>query len=301
MKDISIIIPFKNSIRTLPRLFNSIPDNDNIEIILVENSDIPLTKQQIGIDRDYKLLNAASQRYAGGARNVGIEASTGKWLIFADSDDFFSPDAFSIISNYLDSPFDLIYFGCDSVFDDTMQPSDRHKIFNGIVKDLSTGKYPEIRAKLYHVVPWAKMIRRNLIIENNIRFDEVIASNDIYFSTLCAYYSQKFSYNTAQIYIVTTRKGSLAYKWNKDILNARFMVALRRNKFLKTHNLGQYQVSVMQYFYKAAQIQPILILKFLYNSFQYKQNIFIGISNWLRTSNNIRKQEKKENKYIEYK
>ena len=300
MKDISIIIPFKNTVDSLPRLFNSIPEADNIEIILIENSDTPLSKEQIGIQREYILLNASSDRFAGGARNVGIEASNGKWLIFADSDDFFSPDAFSVFSEYINSKYDLIYFGCNSVYDDTLQQSVRHKPFNNLVKDLSTGNCDELKGKLYHVVPWAKMIRRSLIMENQIRFDEVIAANDIYFSTLCAYYSQNFTCDTEQIYIVTTRKGSLAYKWNKDILEARFMVALRRNKFLKKHKLGHYQVSIMFYYYKALKTNPILLFKFIYKSICFGQNIFVGINNWVTTFFNINTQEKKEKNYIEH-
>lgn len=301
MKDISIIIPFKNTVNTLPRLLNSIPKLDNIEIILIENSDYPMSRDQIGINREYKLLNAPENRYAGGARNVGIEASSGKWIIFADSDDFFSPNAFEIFEHYIDSPHDLIYFGCNSVYDDTLQQGDRHKPFNNIVKDLSTGKCSELKGKLYHVVPWAKMIRRSLIIENQIRFDEVIAANDVYFSTLCAYYSQKFTYDTKQTYIVTTRKGSLAYKWNEDILESRFTVALRRNKFLKMHKLGHYQVSIMFYFYKALKIRPSLLFKFIYKSICFRQNIFVGINNWTKTFFNINIQEKKEGNYIELK
>ena len=36
--DISVIIPHRNSIKTLDRLFDSIPVSDRIEIILVDNS-----------------------------------------------------------------------------------------------------------------------------------------------------------------------------------------------------------------------------------------------------------------------
>ena len=73
MIDISIIIPFKNSIDTLSRLFDSIPENDNIQIILVENCDVPHTKEELGIKRDFELLNAPSFKYAGGVHIHAIE------------------------------------------------------------------------------------------------------------------------------------------------------------------------------------------------------------------------------------
>lgn len=296
MKKYSIIIPFRNTTRTLSRLFESIPDREDIEILLIENSDSPLTRSEIGIERDYILLNAPAKRYAGGARNVGVEHSSGEWLIFADSDDFFSEGAFDVFDKYQNSNYDLICFGCDSVYDDTLEPSDRHHMFNNIIKNYKAGNYEEIRARLYMVVPWAKMVRKSLVNEYNIRFDEVIAANDIYFSTLCGYYSKCFAADESQVYVVTTRKGSLANKWNDDILKSRFLVGLRRNKFLKQHGLSSYQVSVMIYLYKALCRSPKMFMSFLFESIKYKQNIFIGLGNWigtfLRTSVNDRNKKK---------
>ena len=49
--DISIIIPQKNSLCTIPRLFASIPDTNRVEIILVDNSDVPVKKEDIKVSR----------------------------------------------------------------------------------------------------------------------------------------------------------------------------------------------------------------------------------------------------------
>lgn len=299
MKEISIIIPFKGSLQTLPRLFDSIPKQDNIEIILVENSDTPLTKEQIGIDRDYILLDASENRYAGGARNTGIEASSGKWLIFADADDFFSNDAFNILFQYVDSAYDLIYFGCDSVFDDTLHPSDRHIPFNNILQKLKDAEEPEIKSKLDFVVPWAKMVRTELVKKYTIRFDEVIAANDIMFSVKCAYHSNNFTFNERHVYVVTTRKGSLANRWNEAILTSRFMVGLRRNRFLKDHSLDRYQVSVMIYLFKALKMNFGLFLKFIIQAITYRQNIFIGYRSWINTYISSKTKDNAIASYIE--
>ena len=45
MIDFSVIIPHRNSKETLPRLFETIPASPNIEIIVVDNSDVPLKKE----------------------------------------------------------------------------------------------------------------------------------------------------------------------------------------------------------------------------------------------------------------
>ena len=92
-KDFSIIIPHRDSVQYLPKLFSSIPDSDGIEIIIVDNSPEPISKDSIGVDREFQLLYSSPSRGAGGARNVGVENAHGKWLLFLDADDYFAEGA----------------------------------------------------------------------------------------------------------------------------------------------------------------------------------------------------------------
>ena len=98
---ISVIIPQKNSLDTLGRLLGSIPVDDRIEIIIVDNSEVPITKSLINNHRDYQLLHSDPSRFAGGARNVGLAAAKGQWLVFSDADDFFAPNAFDYFFIYI--------------------------------------------------------------------------------------------------------------------------------------------------------------------------------------------------------
>ena len=88
----SIIIPNYNKeeyVRdTLDSVFNQ--TYKNIEVIVVDDGS---TDNSINIINEYnvKLLHTNRKR-AGGARNIGIDNASGDYIIFLDSDDYFTND-----------------------------------------------------------------------------------------------------------------------------------------------------------------------------------------------------------------
>lgn len=296
--DISVIIPQRNSVDTLKRLFDSIPKANNVEIILVDNSTTPIGKTDVNTDKDFTLLYSEPSRFAGGARNVGLEHARGKWLVFADADDFFTPTAFDVFFSHINDDEDLIYFKSDSVYDDTLEPSDRHLMFNGYIDDYLSGRSDEMGCRLDYLVPWGKMIKRELVEKHHIRFDEVLAANDMYFSTLVGYYSEKFAVDERPVYVITTRKASLANRRDLPVIKSRYLVSLRRNEFLKKHGLSDRQGSVMVYIYQAKQFGIKELFWFFKKAIQYKQNIFLGMKNWIGTYRRLQSNAQKNKDYI---
>ncbi len=294
----SIIIPQRNSLDTLPRLFNSIPKREDIEIILIDNTPDPISREDVGVDRCYQLLHASPERFAGGARNVGIENANGEWLLFCDADDFFYKGAFDKFDQYAETNYDLVYFKANSVYDDTLEPSNRADLFSNLVDDYLQSKIDEMSCRLYYAVPWGKMVKRSLVEDNHIRFDEVIAANDVYFSTLTGFYAKKFTVSEGIVYTVTVRKGSLTQIRSYNNLKSRYKVFLRRNKFFKEHGLDKMQISVMYHIYNSVRFGIDKTIYFLWEAMKYRQNIFIGAKSWFKTKSEINEKEKKEKKYL---
>lgn len=294
----SIIIPQKDSLKTLSRLFDSIPNDDGIEIIVCDNSDIPIKKENIGISREYKLVHADANRFAGGARNEGLKVATGEWLIFADADDFFTSDAFDFFDKYVDTDNDLVYFKMGGIYEDTMEPSDRGKRYCEIIDAFQKGEVSERVLRLSFDTPTCKMVRRSLVNGQFIKFDEVIAGNDCFFSMLVGYYAKKFAADNGVVYIATTGRGSLTRRRNIKVTESRYLVRLRRNKFLKEHGMPDLQSSVMVHIVDAAHYSLKDLVRFLKNAILFRQNIFYGYKNWINTFNYIRKRNKKEKELI---
>ena len=291
------IIPQRNSIQTLARLFDSIPVSSQIEIILVDNSLDPIKKEDVGIDRDYILLHADSKRYAGGARNVGIENAHGKWLVFADADDFFAQNAFDVFDSYLDSDAEIIYFCAQGIYSDTMKLSDRGNHYTSLVQKYIKGEVKEQKIRFDFSVPWAKMIKKELVDKNNIRFAEVIASNDIYFSLLAGYHAKKIDAVEQCVYFVSTTRGSLTNRRNTEVNYSQYLENLKRNFFLREKGFSAYQASIMVFFFRAFKFSKRRLFRMFGDLIRYRQNPFVGWENWFNTYFSLKKKEK-NNIYI---
>lgn len=296
--DISVIIPQKNSIRTLGRLFDSIPDDNRIEIIVVDNSEKPITKDDIGIDREYDLYWAAPTRYAGGARNVGMEHAHGKWLLFADADDYYSEGAFEQFFGLIDDEADVIYFGMTGVYDDNGEYAPRGEFYTKKVRNFLSGKIDENDIRLVFGTPCSKMVRKSLVEEHKIRYDEVVVCNDSFFAMNVGYYARSIKAVDFEVYVATVSRGSLSRRRDFEAVYSRYWVKLRMNQFMREKGFKEYQGSVMSNIVDCCKANPSQSLKVLYDAIHYRQNIFhgFGLNKWIRTL--FRKKNAKEQQYF---
>ena len=233
----SFIIPHKNCPDLLKRCVNSIPVRDDVQIIIVDdNSDKGKKAAITRREAEVVLLDRESSKGAGRARNEGLKRATGKWLVFADSDDFFTESLLVSLDKYKDSEADLILFKADSVDSDTLEKSNRHGGINAKIDSVLNGEEDARLVALEIEVPWCKMVRNDFVQKNQITFDEVLASNDTMFSTKVTCLANNIEMSEDVLYVVTTRTGSL---WNtrKKPANylSRICVYINRCKYLKEH------------------------------------------------------------------
>lgn len=299
-KDFSIIIPHRDSIITLKKLLKTIPVSNRVEVIVVDNSLIPINKDEVGINRDYQLLFSEPTRGAGGARNVGIENANGNWLIFADADDYFTDDAFEIFNSQVDSEAEVVFFGMGGVYIDTGERSDRGDVYTKLVRNFLEDDDKEINIRLNFSSPCSKMINHNLVKRHHIQFDEVVASNDVYFSLLTGFYAKTISAVDKIIYIATVSRGTLTKRRDYEVIKARFLVTLRYNKFVKEHKYSNYQSSIMFFLKHSLSFGLSKTMEFMKLLIVYKQNPFIGYKRWFKTYKLSKERNMTEGRYFTY-
>ncbi|MFC4892086.1 glycosyltransferase family 2 protein [Pseudofrancisella aestuarii] len=256
---LSIIIPHYKTYELLIKLLKTIPDKPSIEVIIVDDlSNDSRLKSLEGFFENVKfnlILNDYHSN-AGHCRNVGLSLASGKWLFFADSDDFFLDNLYDNISCYFNSDNDVVYYYPASKNEHGEQGA-RHliyeKIFNSYVKNPNEINLLSLRFKTHAV--WAKLIKRQLILDNEIKFDEIAFANDVMFSTRVGLHMKKFAFAPEKIYCVTRRYGSLTVTLSRESLLIRMYALINQYNFLKNkvtiHKMKQINISGLHIFMKS--------------------------------------------------
>ena len=261
MINFTVIIPHKNVPLLLERLINSIPIRNDLEIIVVDDGSdedvVKLVNHKIGNRGDISIIFNKESRGAGYARNCAIPLAKGKWILFADSDDFFNESFGDFLSEYVDSDADAIYFNANSVDSDTLEPSSRvdhlHKFIDEYNRNREQG---ELILRYLFTEPWCKMVKHNLIQVNNILFEESRIRNDVRFSYLVGYYAKKIIVDYRQLYCVTTRKNSLSRDFTFQASMDEMKVYAGWKKFFIDHNI------------------PLDVPKFDYRAYNFARHLY---------------------------
>ena len=239
MKNIkySIIIPHKNIPYLLERCLASIPDNDNFQIIIVDDNSDPKKvdfNNFPGVKRRNTEIYFDKQgKGAGYARNIGLKYAKGKWLIFADADDFFNDCFESAIEQNFNSSADIIYYSASSVNSNDLSPGTRHlgterAIFNYVPLNNETVE----NVKFSNWEPWTRLFNHAFIRDNSITFDEVMVGNDAGFVLKAGYYSKTINVDTRPIYCVTYRNDSLSFVISEKAFDNRFKAKILVNNYM---------------------------------------------------------------------
>lgn len=295
----TVIIPHYKIIDLLGRALASIPDREDIQILVVDDNS--------GIDEnEFRKLDAFEKatcefiylkenKGAGVARNEALKKTEGKWLLFLDADDFFDKRAFSVFDEYSSSKFDIVYFNTDSVFSDSLLPSNRFSIYKTYIEFCNTEDEHKVNLlKFAHSVPVAKMIKYNLVVDNDIVFDGTRYCNDSMFCVKSAIAANLVFVDKRVVYVVTEREGSLVTNPKPEAVKIRYEVQLRVNKLIREVGMSQYQNSLLAYWQQALKFGIPTFLSFVKLGIKYSgfniYTLYLGRKRVLKMLANVDKK-----------
>lgn len=256
MYNYTIIIPYRDKYDLLCKAVDSVPDREDIQVIIIDNSEKPLPQARVPQKNQTTVLFLTSDptKGAGCARNVGLQHISGKYTIFLDADDYFTSEAFPAFDRYLEKEYDIVFFDADSVKLSNGTHSTRHeKIHRYITNYLKNHKDDYLR---YHFGnPICKMFRSEFLKEGGYQFQEVKVSNDMMFSVTTGHYAKTVTADPSVVYMITEADKGQSLVKSKTAINqyTRFTVLVEYNAFLKSVNRAD-----MYYKLSSATLQALI-------------------------------------------
>ena len=243
MKSLAIIIPHYNRPGLLRKLLASIPKRSEIEVIVVDDRSDKNVEAYIEVVNDTRnsnvrfLKNDSGIKGAGACRNIGIEAATAEWVLFADSDDYFAEAWFEKVQPYFGSNYDVVFFPPSSTDLQTGAPATRHMKYDKMMSDVRERPNPDnVRVLKYQfLAPWSKLIRTSLLRDHTIRFATIPVSEDVIFSTKVSYYMTAFAVSDDVIYCCTESSGSMTTTVSERRYRFEIEVKISQWEFLRAH------------------------------------------------------------------
>lgn len=236
----SIIIPHFNIPNLLRRCLWSIPKRDDTQIIVVDDKSSEenmLILKKVESDFPYVTFIYSEKNGGGGlARNIGLKYAAGRYILFADADDFFNYCIRDFLDDYYAESYDLVFFNANSLVSNSYMQCNRCSNLNWMISNYYK-KNDASDLKYQFGEPWCKMVRKEIIDNNNIFFEETSIHNDTRFSYLVGYYSQSIKVDTRAVYCITEREGSVSVDISPQKLFVRTRVFAEKNIFLKKNKI----------------------------------------------------------------
>ncbi len=200
---VSVIVPVYNAQIFLRQALDGLVEQTlkEIEIICVDDGS---TDDSLGILQQYALTDKrvkvfSQENYgAGVARNKGLEAASGEYVIFLDCDDMFDKTMCMKAYQQIErDKSDVVIFGANNFFEDGRKISADwmldHDLIGGVQK-LETKDCYDFIFNISGSNPWNKLFRRKYIAENGLLFQDIKKSNDVYFVNMALALSSRISF-----------------------------------------------------------------------------------------------------------
>ena len=244
MPKVSVIVPIYNVEKYLEKCINSLLSQtlEDIQIILVNDG----SKDNSGniakeCEKNNKNRIIYVEKENGGlsdARNYGLKYATGDFIAFLDSDDYIEKNAYEEMYNKaIEENAD--YVECDFIWE----------FPNKIRVDK---QYPYKNKKemlsFVRVVAWNKLIKRQLITDNNLEFPKGLRYEDVEFTYKLIPFINKFAYVDKPFIHYVQREGSIANVQNERTAEI-FTVLDNVIEFYKKNNIYEKYRDELEYYY----------------------------------------------------
>lgn len=218
---ISIIVPCYNASKYIAKCLQSIINQSykNIEIICVNDGSTDNTLNILRkIQRKDKRIVIINKRNGGvsAARNDGIKKSVGDYILFVDSDDYIDEQMVELlVEKSIEHDSDIVKCNRSDVYLRDNFIIDRKPIWNServfLHYKFHNDIYPEFFKRNRLCSIWMTLIRKNVLVLNNVLFDEdLVVNEDEVFASNVFTVANKFVYLPNNLYYYVKKDSGLS-------------------------------------------------------------------------------------------
>ena len=220
MPRFSIIVPVYNVERYVGECVESLRRQtfDDFEVVCVNDGStdrsVEVARRAAGEDARFVFVDRANGGLSA-ARNTGLEAATGDYVCFLDSDDRYVPDALERLARVLaDDDLDVLDFSAATFYEtpDMQQVHEESYDYRDPIPGVHDGqdlfvlyweKVQFVSSACFHA------IRRSLLEDHGLTFCEGLLHEDELFTPILYAYAQRAAYLDEQLYERRVRPGSI--------------------------------------------------------------------------------------------
>lgn len=170
------------------------------------------------------------------ARNVGLDAAQGEYICYIDSDDFLANDSvLQLLADKTACNPDIVHYKFKEWFESDGHIADCRFDYNVPTEGRTMAEiYCDLVDKdAYYNSAWSKIIRRSLLIDNNIRFEKGIVGEDNEWYYHVVMVANSLVLVDESLYIYRRRQGSTTTTTTRKNLLDQLYVLDKWEKILK--------------------------------------------------------------------
>lgn len=245
---LTVIIPVFNTEQYLDRCLESVVNQTEheLDIIIINDGSTDdserVINKYISKHKNINYIKLKDNIGVGNARNIGIENSKAKYITFIDSDDWVDIAFYKKMLHTIESHgTDICIAGIITEVDDTYNWKYRYKYPDNFLTDnifclhALTKQYntdiaisPIVNNKIYN---------RQLILENNLFFDESRRAQDLFFSFMVFIYANQVSICNDIFYHYYQRNRSATHNFSRQYIDDYFYILSTLKKELDNRNI----------------------------------------------------------------
>ena len=189
---VSVVMPVHNGAEWLPAALDGVlaQTMGDFELVAVDDGSTDAVPQVLAAyaarDPRVRVLTHATPQGAGAARNAGLDAAQGAYLLFLDADDLFEPELLErAVEEARRSGADMVLLGADEFEVEGAWRANGFYLAAGLLPADVPFCRDDVPTRLFQLCtpePWTKLFRRSFVLEHGLRFQQLQNTNDLLFT-----------------------------------------------------------------------------------------------------------------------